>query len=221
MKHENHELCRPLRADAARNRARILVAAGEVFAERGLDATLDDVARHAGLGVATVYRRFAAKEDLVEALFEQAVTEIVGLAEQAAAMDDSWEGLVWFLERATELQAEDLGLRDVVLHGDDGESRVSRARAKIVPPVTHLVQRAQRDGSLRPDFLATDIPIIELMVSSVAAYTNAVAPGLWRRYLALVLDGMAVERSGLRRLGRGPTHQEIAETMHTHKLRKV
>jgi hypothetical protein len=136
-------------------------------------------------------------------------------------MDDSWQGLVWFLERATELQAEDLGLRDVVLHGGDRESRVSAARDKIVPPVTYLVQRAQRDGFLRPDFLPTDIPIIELMISSVAAYTNAVAPGLWRRYLALVLDGMAVDRSEVRSLGRGPTHEEIAETMNTRKLRKV
>jgi AcrR family transcriptional regulator len=214
MEHKDDVSCRPLRADAARNRERILVAAGEVFAQRGLDATLDDVADQAGLGVGTVYRRFASKEELVEALFEQAVTEIVALAEAAATMGDSWEGLVWFLERATEMQAEDLGLRDVVLHGGDSESRVSLARDNIVPPVTHLVQRAQRDGFLRPDFLPTDIPIIELMISSVAAYTNAAAPGLWRRYLSLVLDGMVVDRSELRELGRGPTHQEIAETMH-------
>jgi AcrR family transcriptional regulator len=221
MKQKNQTPCRPLRADAARNRERILAAAREVFAERGLEATLDDVAHRAGLGVATAYRRFASKEELVEALFEQAVTEIAGLAEQAATMDDSWEGLVWFLERATARQAEDLGLRDVVLHGGATESRVSLARDKIVPAVTYLVQRAQCDGFLRPDFVPTDFPIIELMISSVAAYTNTVAPGLWRRYLSLVLDGMAVNRSELRDLGRGPTHEEIAETMHIRKLRKV
>jgi AcrR family transcriptional regulator len=215
------EECRPLRADAARNRERILVAAREVFAERGLDATLDEVARQAGLGVGTVYRRFASKVDLVEALFEQAVNEIVALAEESLAMDDSWEGLVWFLEHATGMQAEDLGLRDVVLHGGRSEGRVSLARERIVPRVTQLVERAQRDGYLRPDFLPTDIPIIELMVSSVAVYTNAVDPELWRRYLSLVLEGMAIQRSDLRDLGRGPTHEEIAMTMHTHKLRKV
>ena len=136
--------CRPLRADAARNRERILVAAGEVFAERGLDATLDDIARHAGLGVGTVYRRFPSKEELVEALFEQAVHEVVALAEKAEAMEDSWEGLVWFLEQATEMQAEDLGLRDVVLHSGYGRERVAMARNSIVPAVTRLVERAQR-----------------------------------------------------------------------------
>ncbi len=217
----DQERCRPLRADAARNRERILLAAREVFAQRGLDATLDEVAEHAGLGVGTVYRRFASKEDLVEALFAQAVTEIVNLADEAATMDDSWEGLVWFFERASEMQAEDLGLRDVVLHSGGGESRVSLARDNIVPRITQLVQRAQHDGHLRPDFLPTDFPIIELMISSVAAYTNTIAPGLWRRYLSLVLDGMAVDRSHRRRLGRGPTHDEIAATLHTGKRRKV
>jgi AcrR family transcriptional regulator len=221
MKVGEQQASRPLRADAVRNRERILAAGATVFAERGLDATLDDVAREAGLGVGTVYRRFASKEDLVEALFEQAVNEVVALAEEGAAMESSWDGLVWFLERATAMQAEDLGLRDVILHGGDEENRVTLARSRIVPLVSGLVERAQHDGHLRPDFLPTDIPIIELMVSSVAAYTNAVAPDLWRRYLSLVLDGLAVERPDLRALGPGPTDEVIAKTLHTRKLRKV
>ncbi len=221
MKETESEPCRPLRADAARNRERILEAAAEVFAERGLDATLDDVAQKAGLGVGTVYRRFASKEDLVEALFEKTIHEVVAVAEEAAAKEDSWEGLVWFLERATEMQAKDLGLRDVILHGGTGQDRVSLARSKIVSPVTHLVERAQQDGHLRPDFLPTDIPIIELMVSSVAAYTSSVAPDLWRRYLSIVLDGLVVRRVGLRELAPGPSAAVIESTLHTHKLRKI
>jgi AcrR family transcriptional regulator len=101
MEHDEQDAGRPLRADAARNRERILQAARAVFAERGLDATLDDVAHQAGLGVGTVYRRFASKEDLVEALFAQAITDMVGLAEEAATRDDSWQGLVWFLKPRT------------------------------------------------------------------------------------------------------------------------
>jgi AcrR family transcriptional regulator len=221
MEHERDQAQRPLRADAARNRERILAAASQIFAKRGLDATLDEVAREAGVGVATVYRRFASKDELVEALFEQAVFEIVALAEMAVAMDDSWEGLAWFLEKVSELQAEDLGLRDVILHGGDTENRVSLARDNIIPLVTRLVERAQRDGYLRGEFLPTDIPLIELMVSTVAAYTSAAAPGLWRRYLSLLLDGMLVDHSRIRKLGRGPTEKEVAETMHTRKLRKV
>ena len=212
---------RPLRADAARNRERILVAASQVFAERGLDATLDDVADRAGLGVGTVYRRFTDKAELVEALFERQINGVVTLAESAAAMEDSWSGLVWFLERMGEKEAENLGLRDVLLHGVFGQDRLSKARENIVPLVTHLVERAQRDGHLRPDFLPTDVPMIELMVNSVAAYTNAVAPDLWRRYLSILLDGLTVRRSDLRLLEPGPTLEVIESTLHTHKLRKI
>jgi AcrR family transcriptional regulator len=210
---------RPLRADAARNRQKILEAASEVFASRGLDATLDDIARHAGVGVGTVYRRFASKEELIEALFEKAVNEVVELALEAAEMADSWEGLVWFLERATEMQAEDLGLRDVILHSGYGRKRVALARQRIVPAVTHLVERAQRDGHLRSDFLATDIPIIEMMVSAVADRTNGLAPGLWRRYLVIVLDGLKASRTATSELVDGPTHTVLEVAMSCHRQR--
>lgn len=220
MNDTEHEECRPLRADAARNRERILVAAGEVFAERGLDATLDDIAHHAGLGVGTVYRRFSSKEELIEALFEQALHEVVVLAEKAEAMEDSWEGLAWFLERATEMQSEDLGLRDVILHSGYGRERVALARDNIVPVVTRLVERAQKDGRLRKDFLSTDVPVIELMLSSVSAYTSSMAPGLWRRYLAIVLDGLVAERSDARTLPPGPSPEVIHEAMSCQKFRR-
>lgn len=221
MKEADRTLDRSLRADAARNRERILVAAGQVFAARGLDATLDDVAAQAGLGVGTVYRRFADKAELIEALFEEDVNGVVALAETAARMEDSWLGLVWFLERLAEKESANLGLRDVILHGVSGRDRLSEAREKIVPLVTRLVERAQRDGRLRPDFVPTDVPMIELMVNSVAAYTNALAPELWRRYLSILLDGLMVQRADLSRLGPGPTLEVIEATLHTHKLRKI
>jgi AcrR family transcriptional regulator len=208
---------RPLRADAARNRQKILTAAAEVFAARGLDATLDDIARHAGVGIGTVYRRFAGKEELIEALFEQAVNEVVELAVQAAEAPDSWQGLVWFLEHATEMQAEDLGLRDVILHSGYGRKRVALARERIVPAVTHLVERAQLDGHLRTDFVASDIPIIEMMVSAVAVRTNEFAPGLWRRYLVIVLDGLRASRATASELVAGPTHEVLEVAMSCHR----
>jgi AcrR family transcriptional regulator len=216
---EGHEGCRPLRADAARNRERILVAAAEVFAERGLEASLDDIAHRAGLGVGTVYRRFPGKEELIEALFEQSVHGVVALAEKAEAMEDSWEGLAWFLERATEMQSQDLGLRDVILHSGYGRERVAVARDSIVPVVTRLVERAQRDGTLRKDVVATDIPVIELMLSAVSMYTNSSAPDLWRRYLAIVLDGLAAERSGTGTLPAEPT-RAVIETAMCQKIRR-
>src|ERR1700731_114153 len=105
---------RPLRADAERNRAKILAAAAQVFAERGLEATLDEVANAAGVGVGTVYRRFPDKNALVGALFENAVDEFATLACTAITRENSWDALVWFLEQALERQCSNLGLRDVV-----------------------------------------------------------------------------------------------------------
>ena len=94
---------RKLRADAARNRQRVLAAAAEVFAERGLDVSLDEVAHAAGVGVGTLYRRFPNKEALVDALFEDKVENMVVLAHEAEALDDPWEGFVYFIEHALEL----------------------------------------------------------------------------------------------------------------------
>src|SRR5215475_14728741 len=102
---------RPLRRDAERNRQRILRAASEVFTTRGLQASLDDVAQHAGVGVGTVYRRFPDKESLVEALFEERIQAMAALAEKALAEPDAWTGLVSFLEGACTQLATDRGLQ--------------------------------------------------------------------------------------------------------------
>src|SRR3954466_16413344 len=111
---------RPLRRDAQRNRVRILAAAKEVFAERGIDATLDDVAARAGVGVGTVYRRYANKDALLEELFEERIAELAALAEASLADGAAWQGLVRFLERVEELFAADRALEHVMLHRDRG-----------------------------------------------------------------------------------------------------
>ncbi len=213
--------CRPLRADAVRNRERILEAAKAVFAERGLEATLDDVARCAGVGVGTVYRRFPDKEALVEALFEQSVNGMVELAYQAATITDAWDALVWFVEKASQRQAEDLGLRDVVMHGMYGRERITQARERIVPAVTQLVERAQRDGRLRPDVVTADIPIIELMVNAVATNTGQVAPELWRRYLRIILDGLSADGTERSELPEAPTLEVVTGALICHKTGRL
>src|ERR1700709_2237861 len=108
---------RPLRKDAARNRERILAAAGEVFAERGLDVTLDDIAHHAGVGVGTVYRRFRDKEELIDALFDARMDAVVTAAQSALAADDPWLGLEGFFTTIFELLAADRGLRELAFAG--------------------------------------------------------------------------------------------------------
>jgi AcrR family transcriptional regulator len=187
---------RPLRRDAERNRQRILRAASEVFTTRGLQVSLDDVARHAGVGVGTVYRRFPDKESLVEALFEERIGAMAALAEKALAEPDSWTGLVTFLESACTELATDRGLREILMFASYGRDRVERGKARMQPLVTQLVQRAQRDGQVRQDLRPTDIIFIEFMLSSAAGYAEPVRPELWRRYLALITDALRPARDG-------------------------
>jgi AcrR family transcriptional regulator len=187
---------RPLRRDAERNRQRILRAAAEVFTTRGLQASLDDVARHAGVGVGTVYRRFPDKESLAEALFEERIQAMVALAEKALAEPDSWTGLVSFLENACTQLATDRGLREILMFATYGRVRIERGRARMQPLVTRLVERAQRDGKLRSDLRPTDMLFIEFMLTSAARYAEPVKPEIWRRYLALITDALRPARAG-------------------------
>jgi AcrR family transcriptional regulator len=181
---------KPLRADAERNRRRILEAAAERFAAKGLSVGLDEIAHHAGVGVGTAYRRFPDKRRLIEALFEDRLDRVVELAERALEADDAWEGLTGFLEQATELQIENRGLRELVFGSDHGTALAARARARLAPLTEQLVRRAQESGPLRADVVATDVPLLQFMASSAAELTPPDAPELWRRYLALVMDGL-------------------------------
>src|SRR4051812_4167611 len=103
-----------LRRDAARNRERLLAAASELFAERGLNVTLNDIAHRAGVGVGTAYRRFANKEEVIDALFEQRLQEVIRAAHEALEAMDGWTGLVTFLERSLHLQFGDQGLTEIM-----------------------------------------------------------------------------------------------------------
>lgn len=181
---------RPLRRDAERNRRRILQAAHEVFAEQGLRASLDDVARRAGVGVGTVYRRFADKEALVEALFEIRVGRIIDIAERAVSMQSGWDGLVRFLCEVSAVQAGDRGLREIALSTGFGRSRVAVLRSRVASAVEQLVTRAQAEGGLRPEITGNDIPLLLLMVGEVAQNAQGFRPDLGRRYLRLILDGL-------------------------------
>lgn len=187
---------RPLRRDAERNRQRILEVARAAFAEDGLAVTLDEIARRAGVGVGTVYRRFPDKEQLIDALFEERIGEMVAIAEAALGSDNAWDGLVSFLEGATAAHADDRGLKEVALSGVHGLERVSRARKLMLPLVTRLVARAQAEGSLRPDIQPTDMPLMQLMLGSLSECTRDVDPEVWRRYLGILTDGLRTSREG-------------------------
>src|ERR1700751_4304014 len=122
---------RPLRKDAELNRRKILDAAGELFAERGLGVTLNDVAHHAGVGVGTVYRRFPDKSHLIEELFEKEVGELVSFMEEAVDDPDPWRGLTGCLRRNLELQTRDRALREIVMGTPEGAQRIGEIRARM------------------------------------------------------------------------------------------
>ena len=188
---------RPLRRDAERNRQRILKAASEVFTEYGLEVSLDEVARQAGVGVGTVYRRFRTKEELVQALFDERIDAIAAVAERAAGQPDPWTGLVSFMEQMAEMLADDLGLRQLLMFATYGQDRVAYARQRNAPLVEGLLERAQAAGQVRPDLSVTDIPFIVFTLTEAAQITRRTRPDLWRRYLALIIDGMRPARRGV------------------------
>jgi AcrR family transcriptional regulator len=188
---------RPLRRDAERNRQRILTAAVEVINERGLQVSLDEVARHAGVGVGTVYRRFGTREELVEALFIDRIESIAALAEAAAEAPDPWSGLVSFMEQMAEMLSGDLGLRHMLMFATYGQDKVSYARQRNAPLIARLIARAQAAGQLRVDLRPTDILFIIFALAEATQFVREVSPGIWRRYLSLALDGLRPERQGV------------------------
>ena len=205
---------RPLRRDAERNRQRILAAAAEVFTERGLDATLDEVARAAGVGIGTVYRRFPDKETLVSELFRDRIDALVTVAEDACASPDPWRALVTYLEYAAASLADNLGLRQLMMFGTYDHDQVCYARERMLPVITRLVQRAQASGDLRHDFAASDVKMIAYMLASIAEYTAGTAPGIWRRYLAIVIDGLRPARDEVTELpAPAPTVTDLTDLM--------
>jgi AcrR family transcriptional regulator len=179
-----------LRSDARRNRERLVASARALFAREGVDVTVEEITHHAGVGMGTLYRHFPTKEELIDAVLEDSFAELVELAERAAAEEDAWAGFASFLEQALERHAANRGLKDVVASSGHGRQRAQAIRARIQPLLRRLVERAQAQGTLRPDFAAEDLPLVFWTASRVIEMTATVAPDHWRRYLGLVLDGL-------------------------------
>jgi AcrR family transcriptional regulator len=168
-----------LRADARRNLERVLDAATEVFAASGPEASVDEIAKRAGVGHATVFRRFPTKDELMYAVIERQVEEMRALAEEALASDDPGAAFFDFVRRLAELNMSTPGLHRCVVHCGEkpGAAELEKLAARIV-------SRAQRAGAVRKDVKPADV---QLLVRS--ALTTA-PEGEWRRYLGVVLDGL-------------------------------
>ena len=194
---------RPLRRDAERNRERIITAARAVFATRGLAATLDDVAHHAGVGIGTVYRRFPTKEALVSAALDERLDELAAAVEAALQAPTGWDGFTGLLRQVAEMHAADRGLRDLALGGGYGVGHHERIGTRMVPLITRLIERAREEGTLREDVTAEDVPLILMMISEVALHSHRVRPDAYARYLQLLIDG----------LRRSPDHGDLGRPL--------
>jgi AcrR family transcriptional regulator len=198
---------RPLRRDAERNRHRIIEAAREVFAAQGLTPGLNEIARHAGLGVGTVYRHFADKDTLIEAAVHDEVDGMVALAEECQAADSGWDGLCRFLRRAIARQVADRGLRDALLGSPYLTRHAEGLLSRVAPHVAALLDRASHEGAVRPGVTLADLLMIQFMVTEFANDSEEVRPGAYQRFLDLFIDSLRVQ-SGQRAIGEGLTQDE-------------
>lgn len=182
----------PLRSDARRNREMILAAASELFSESGADLSIDELARRAGVGHATIFRRFPCKDDLILAMIEQRLSDLAEAVEEAADTDDAWEGLASAMAIIAERQAMDRGLADAAHSRVVGAPNLREARQRILTPIAQLLQRAQAAGQARDDLRPEDVFFL-IAAAANASPCRFQIPGLWRRYLGVVLDGMRPE----------------------------
>jgi AcrR family transcriptional regulator len=190
-----------LRRDARENRDRILEAARTCFAAHGVDVSVEEIAQRAGVGMGTLYRRFPTKHALVEAVLAESLDGFVGAAENGLADPDPWHGFAGFVERVLELHVENRVVREVLAGTEHGATREA-VRRRLRPLVRRLIERAQADGSLRPDFTPEDMPLVFMPAGRVLDAAEDVAPDLWRRFLGLLLDGLRADAATP--LPRGP-----------------
>ena len=184
---------RPLRRDAQANRDRIVAVARAAFSADGIEVPVEEIARRAAVGMGTLYRHFPAKEDLIDAVLEDAFDGFISAAEQGLAEEDAWAGFCGFLERAFALHVEHRGLKDVIATRVHGRARAEAMRTRMRPLLRRLIERAQEQGALRADFKPEDMPLVFWTGARVVEATSTVAPEFWRRYLGLLLDGLRAE----------------------------
>lgn len=182
-----------LRADAARNRQRILAAAKAAFAERGVDVPLEEIAQRAGVGIATLYRRFPTRDALLAAAFEDRLAAYAAAAQQALRSSDPWAGFCDYVERVCAMQAGDRGARDVLTMTFPTAKGLEAQRDRAFGNFRELVGRAQAAGRLRADFVAEDFVLLLLANAGVVRGTRDAAPLAWKRFVALLLDGCRAE----------------------------
>jgi AcrR family transcriptional regulator len=206
---------RPLRRDAQRNRDLLVAAARRVFASRGLDVPLEDIAKEAGVSIGTLYNRFPTRGTLVDAALADKVAGMIQHAETAATMADPWEGFAWFLARCCETQAADRGYNELCVRVLPDTPEIDRLKARGHELVRTIVDLAQRSGQLRADFHDGDFAFVLWSTTTIIEATAATSPDAWRRHLGFMLDGFRA--SAAHPLPSPPLEQdEVAKAMRAH-----
>lgn len=188
---------RPQRADARRNRERIVAAARDVLAEQGIEAPMDDIASRAGVGVGTVYRHFPTKDALVGALAAEHFEAIAALAQSAltdaGSPGERFEAFLW--ESARRMRA-DAALAEIIAERPEAMGQAAGEQRLLHDAVGHLVAAAVESGDLRADASGADVPVVMCGLGSVMARQGPSETGGWERYLALMLDGLRAAPPG-------------------------
>jgi AcrR family transcriptional regulator len=184
-----------LRRDAQRNRQLLIDAATEVLREQGMDASLDEIARRAGVGNATLYRRFPTRDDLYEAVFANMGVPIQEAAARARLVEDPWVAFSGYIEEMTESCASDRGFSELIMAGMAKSAVLNKIRVENDETVRELLTRGQEAGVIRPDICLEDVIFVLCALQRVSPAAEAVAPGVWRRYLAIALDGFRASGS--------------------------
>jgi AcrR family transcriptional regulator len=211
-----------LRSDARRNRRRLLESAREVMREQGLDASLGEIARRAGVGNATLYRHFATREALCEAVFAEYGSELEEISDRVLQIPDAWDALSTWLEETCAAFATDRAFADLVTRGMSESPALNEVCVRAIGLAETLFRNAQRQGAVRADAELTDLMLVMYSLEQVVPATAQVAPDAWRRHLAIALDGLrpregatlppaAITFEQLVALGERPQHHRPVE----------
>jgi AcrR family transcriptional regulator len=192
---EVEQIRRPLRRDAREHREKLLSAAQREFAARGVDASLEKIARDAGVAIGTLYRHFPTRLDLLMAAFKPRLRDFLDGATKALEMDDPWEGFAYYLENLFRVQAGDRGFNDFLSRRFTDNAETERIHDQMCQQIEDMLTRAQEAGEARPDITQADIVNLIWSNGRIIDATSATAPNAWRRYLYLMLDAYRAERA--------------------------
>jgi AcrR family transcriptional regulator len=190
------EGCAELRADAERNRQLILQAARDVFAEQGLTASSKEIARRAGVGIATLFRRFPTREDLLVATFGPKLTAYTDALETARHDHDPWRGFCGYIATIAGMQQSDRGFTDILTQAFPGAKDLRTQRDRAYRGLEELITRAKATGRLRDDFVAEDLPLLLMANAGVVVATADYAPESSHRLIGYLLQAFAAPARG-------------------------